>query len=278
MHLIRSAQIWNRVCTRWTPPPSTCVFRCFPGPNSESTKPPSRCTHCWICTATSPRSSALPAAKCTTSISSTRFCRRPGRSTSWIAAMWLRAPVYLHAQRGLLWRAHQLQRLAPASLLPCSRQDHRSSIRSHCHLDRHRLRQIVPGATPPRELSRCQNQKTVQVSHQQLHASGNYHRPDLQVAVASGIVFQMDQTAFTHQGLLRYQRERGEDPNLDRGLRLRAGGDRPEALGPGDQPLPDSTDLSVMLFEKTPILQALQPLDSQNDLLDSSNQLILFDL
>jgi hypothetical protein len=35
--------------------------------------------------------------------------------------------------------------------------------------------------------------------------------------------------------------------------------------------------LSVMLFEKTPILQALQPLDSQNDLLDSANQLILFD-
>jgi hypothetical protein len=36
--------------------------------------------------------------------------------------------------------------------------------------------------------------------------------------------------------------------------------------------------LSVTLFEKTPILQALQPLDSQNDLLDSANQLILFDL
>ena len=36
--------------------------------------------------------------------------------------------------------------------------------------------------------------------------------------------------------------------------------------------------LSVTLFEKTPILQALQPSDSQNDLLDSGNQLILFDL
>jgi hypothetical protein len=36
--------------------------------------------------------------------------------------------------------------------------------------------------------------------------------------------------------------------------------------------------LSVMLFEKTAILQALQPLDPQNDLLDSANQLILFDL
>ena len=36
--------------------------------------------------------------------------------------------------------------------------------------------------------------------------------------------------------------------------------------------------LSVTLFEKTPILQALQPTDSQEDLLTSTNQLILFDL
>jgi hypothetical protein len=36
--------------------------------------------------------------------------------------------------------------------------------------------------------------------------------------------------------------------------------------------------LSVTLFEKTPILQALQPPDSQTYLLDSANQLILFEL
>jgi len=36
--------------------------------------------------------------------------------------------------------------------------------------------------------------------------------------------------------------------------------------------------LSVTLFEKTPILQALQPSDSQENLLDSANQLNLFDL
>jgi hypothetical protein len=36
--------------------------------------------------------------------------------------------------------------------------------------------------------------------------------------------------------------------------------------------------LSVTLFEKTPILQALQPPDSQDDLLSSANQLILFEL
>ena len=36
--------------------------------------------------------------------------------------------------------------------------------------------------------------------------------------------------------------------------------------------------LSVTLFEKTPILQVLQPPDSQEDLLSSANQLILFEL
>ena len=35
--------------------------------------------------------------------------------------------------------------------------------------------------------------------------------------------------------------------------------------------------LSIALFEKTPILRALQACDSQNDLLDPDNQLILFD-
>jgi hypothetical protein len=36
--------------------------------------------------------------------------------------------------------------------------------------------------------------------------------------------------------------------------------------------------LSVMLFEKTPILQAPQPSDSRDDLFDSANQLNLFEL
>jgi len=35
--------------------------------------------------------------------------------------------------------------------------------------------------------------------------------------------------------------------------------------------------LSVNLFEKTPILRALQASYSENDLLDTDNQLILFD-
>ena len=49
---------------------STTIDLClslFPWAKFRSTKPQSRCTRCWICTATSPRSSALPAAKSTMS-------------------------------------------------------------------------------------------------------------------------------------------------------------------------------------------------------------------
>src|ERR1019366_10054544 len=54
------------------------------------------------------------------------------------------------------------------------------------------------------------------------------------------VVLQVDQAAPAHQGLLRHQRERREDPDLDRGLGLRAGGHRSQAPGAGGQPLPNS--------------------------------------
>src|ERR1039457_4976249 len=44
MRPIRSAWNWIKVCTFRTRPPSTCAYRCFPGPNFASTKPPSKCT------------------------------------------------------------------------------------------------------------------------------------------------------------------------------------------------------------------------------------------
>ena len=75
----------------------------------------------------------------------------------------------------------------------------------------------------------------------QLHTSGTYYRSDLQVPLAGGTVLQVDQTTLADQGLLRHQRERGEDPNLDRRLGLRARGHRSQAPGAGGEPLPDST-------------------------------------
>jgi hypothetical protein len=77
-----------------------------------------------------------------------------------------------------------------------------------------------------------------------------------------------------------FQRKCGEDSDLDRGVGLCAGGNRTQAVGPGGQSLPNPTDskLSVTLFEKTPILCALQALEAGADFAENVNQLILFDL
>jgi hypothetical protein len=88
----------------------------------------------------------------------------------------------------------------------------------------------------------------------------------------------MDQAASANQGLLRHQRERGENANLDRGVDVCAGGDRAKRLGLEASLYQILQILSVTLFEKTPIVRALQNSNSQSDLLDYSNQLILFNL
>ena len=78
---------------------------------------------------------------------------------------------------------------------------------------------------------------------------------------------------------LRHQRERREDPDLDRRVSLRACRHRPETPRAGDQPLPDSTDFERDAFlRKRPFYRHFSHPRSQNDLLDSANQLILFDL
>jgi hypothetical protein len=107
--------------------------------------------------------------------------------------------------------------------------------------------------------------EAIPISHQQLCPARTYHRQDLQVALAGGIVFQMDQTASADQGILRDQRERREDPDLDRRQRLRARGHHPQAAGAGSQPLPDSTDFQRYPFRENPLLQVFQEGISETD-------------
>ena len=59
---------------------------------------------------------------------------------------------------------------------------------------------------------------------------------------------------------------------------LCARGQRPQAPGAATEPLPTSTDSERDALRETPILGALQALDVENDLGDSGNQLIPYDL
>jgi hypothetical protein len=62
--------------------------------------------------------------------------------------------------------------------------------------------------------------------------------------------FFVVRAASANQGVLRHQRKRREDPNLDRRVSLCAGRHRPKAFGPGDQPLPNSTDFERDAFRE----------------------------
>ena len=91
----------------------------------------------------------------------------------------------------------------------------------------------------------------------------------------------MDQTAPAHQSVLRHQRERREDSNLDRRLDLCAGGHRSQAPWAREESKSLYQILqifSITGLEKVPILQVFEAFDSQSELLDNSNQLTLFGL
>lgn len=57
---------------------------------------------------------------------------------------------------------------------------------------------------------------------QSVSTPGHHHLRPLQKSLAGGVVLQVDQTASAHQDFFRYQRERRQNPNLDRRLRLPA--------------------------------------------------------
>jgi len=94
----------------------------------------------------------------------------------------------------------------------------------------------------PRELLRRRYQQATGVSDQQLHAARADHRANLQAALAGRAFLSLDQDALAYQGVLRNQRERGEDPDMDRRKHIRPGRHRPQTARPGGEPLPNPTD------------------------------------
>jgi len=66
--------------------------------------------------------------------------------------------------------------------------------------------------------------------------------PSCIAAAADRAVLQVDQAASAYQGVLRYHRECGEDPDLDSHLGVCAHGNRQEESENRQQPLHYSTD------------------------------------
>ena len=81
-------------------------------------------------------------------------------------------------------------------------------------------------------------------------------------ALASRVVIQVDQTASSYQGVLRHLGERGQNTNLDCGVRLRARGHRQEAPGPLRQPVRNPTNIESDHVRANPLRSTTSPFRS----------------
>ena len=222
---------------------------CFRGPRFAAPRRPSRCTHCSICGEifrlwsdhrrqihdVNMLDAALP---------------RPAPSTCRSRLPRLRAAPYAASGWSLLRDARQVELQVQARALSArgsstglicdqlveltgfdSQQGYPERLRRIVYRDPERDKRLVflTNHLPLPALTVC---------------------AALQEPLAGGVVLQMDQAAPSHQGFLRHFRERGQDPSLDCGLGLRAGGDRPQTPGTGGQSLHDSSGIRLDAFRE----------------------------
>src|SRR5262249_21721400 len=216
----------------WMPAPSTCACRYFLGLRFARPRRPSSCTRFWTCAATSLRFSTSAMANCTTSTFWICCCPSPALSTSWTEDTSTLNGFISCTRRKLLCHPRQIQPQSPASLFASGRSKHgldlRSDHRAHQLLLSSRLRH----AAASRPIQRPHNRQAVGVPYQQFHLASIHHHRALSLPVAGRVVFQMDQAASSYQSLLRYLRERRQNPNLDCGLGLCARRHRQKATQP----------------------------------------------
>jgi len=103
-----------------------------------------------------------------------------------------------------------------------------------------------------------------------------YHYPIIQMPLAGRTLLQVDQTTPSNQVFLWNLRERSEDPNLDRCQYVCSRRHHQERIKTRPKPQRNLANLSITLFEKSPIHQVL--LDSYADIIkpDFYNQLSLY--
>ena len=125
--------------------------------------------------------------------------------------------------------------------------------------------------------SRTPSRQDAGLHHQQLLASGRHHLRALQKPLAGGTLLQVDQAASSDQAVLRHVGERGEDADLDCRLGLRLVAIVKKRLDLDASLYTLLQILSVTLFEKMPIHQALAGDENRCNASQITNQLNLFD-
>ena len=167
---------------------------------------------------------------------------------SWLSGF--HPPVSDGAMPGLLRDPFQEQLRIPKALFSSDREDNWGPMRSDDRFDRLLFREGLSGQDATDSLLRFQDRKGSDLFDQQLRVAASDHRITLQMPLAGRTLFQMDQTAPSHQTFFRDVRERREDSSVDRRLDLRAGRDHEEAVEDRGEPLHNFADFERDRFRE----------------------------
>ena len=237
-----------------------------------------RCTRCWTCGATSPRLSALPTAKCTTSTSSTRSAPSPAPSTSWIGPTSISnasscSPSARRSSSFVPRRTSQLQR----------RYSHPVDKSTGMRSDQTVILTAIESAKAYPDSLRRVSYFDAATNKRLKFLTNNFALPALTIARIYKSRWQIELFFKWIKQHLRIKKFYGASENAVKtqiwiavSVYVLVAIAR-KRLGLEASLYQILQILSVTLFEKTPILQALQPSASHENLLDDPNQLILFD-
>src|ERR1035438_5384403 len=196
------------------------------------------------------------------------------RDGSWLHR--LPTPLLLHSVLRLLCRTYQRECLTPTALFAYGGQEYRRTFRSHRHPNRHGVCQGVSGRIAASELLR--DRKSTRLKF----LTNNFTLPALTIAQTYRCRWQVELFFRWIKQHLRIKSFFGTSENAVKTqiwiavsvyvlvaiVRKR--------LGLQASLYQILQILSVTLFEKVPILQALEASSSQDNLLEDPNQLILF--
>lgn len=164
----------------------------------------------------------------------------------------------------LLCDSFQIESSIPKTLFSRDRQIHGSPLGPNRCPDNFLRRQVVSGKTSACPLLRSRKQQTLMLLDQQFFAASFDHCPTVQMPLAGGTVFQMDQTTSEDQSLLRYLRKCRENPSLDRRLSLHPGSHPEKAAWLRSRPLHNSTDFECDVIRENAHFTSLCRVSTRN--------------
>jgi hypothetical protein len=188
-----------------------------------------------------------------------------------------RPPLCDPSSISFLCHPDQKQLQVQTSLFSACRQIHRSAVRPNCYLGRLLFQESLSRQTPAYSVFRQRPKRTVRLFNQQSCSIRIDHRSAVSVSLADRNIFQMDQTAPSHQSVLWDHRECCQNSDLDRHYRYVLVAIIKKQLKIDLSLYTILQILSVTLFEKTPILEALSVIQHQESKGVLCNQLTLFD-